>query len=124
MKIILLQGGSSSEREISLKSSKAIAEAIKSLNHELIIIDPADYHMIEDFIKKIKNEAPDLIFLGLHGGDGEDGTLQAVLKTAGLIFTGSDHTSSAIAMNKYLSTMIAQAFDIPIPMTKLLTRPD
>jgi D-alanine-D-alanine ligase len=123
-KIILLQGGNSPEREISLRSSATIATAIKKLNYDLITLNPADYQNIEDLILTIKKENPNIVFIGLHGGDGEDGTIQAVLKSAKIKFTGSDHTSSAIAMNKFLSSCIAKTLDIPIPDQILINHTD
>lgn len=120
MKIILLQGGSSPERDISLKSSLAIANSIEHLNHELLKIDPIDYPNIEDLIIEIKKEKADLVFLGLHGGDGEDGTIQAVLRASKQAFTGSDHKSSAIAMDKYISASIAKIHDVPVPRQHIL----
>ena len=120
MKICLLQGGTSSEREISLISSKAITKAINELNYDLIIIDPQDYPHPEDFIKAIKSTECDLVFIGLHGGDGENGIIQALLHSAKIKFTGSDYKSSAIAMDKYLSASIAKIHDINVPKQHLL----
>jgi D-alanine-D-alanine ligase len=121
MKIVLLQGGNSPEREISFRSSFHIAKGLTGLGHEIIVFDPADYNELEIFITAIKRENPDIVFIGLHGGDGEDGTIQAILKKAGLRFTGSDHKSSAIAMDKYLSSCIASSHDIHVPIMKLFT---
>ena len=121
MKIILLQGGSSLEREISLRSSAFIGKAIENLGHELSLIDPADYENIEDFIVALRKERADLVFIGLHGGAGEDGRMQAILKTAGIPFTGSNHKSSAIAMDKYVSSYIAKNHGIPVPRQEVLT---
>ena len=120
MKIILLQGGNSSERDISLRSSEAIAEAIISLGHDLIKIDPIDFSEIEDLIIALKKEKPDLVFIGLHGKNGEDGIIQAVLKASKLKFTASDHISSAIAFDKYISASMAKIHDVPVPHQHIL----
>jgi len=121
MNITLIQGGSSPEREISLRTSTAIASAIKQLNHQLVSIDPADFAQIEDFISHIRSHKPDLVFIGLHGGQGEDGTLQALLSVAHIPFTGSHHLASAIAMDKNLSTIIAKSIGIPVPQTQIIS---
>ena len=120
MKIVLLQGGRSLEREISLLSSDAIGKAIIALGHELIRIDPQEYAEIEDFIISIKKVKPDIVFIGLHGKYGEDGVLQAVLKASNLKFTASDHLSSAIAFDKYLAASIAKIHDVPVPRQHIL----
>ena len=120
MKIILLQGGMSLEREISLLSSGAIGKAIIALGHELIKIDPIDYCEIEDLIIALKKEKPDLVFIGLHGRYGEDGIIQAVLKAANLKFTASDHIASAIAFDKYIAASMAKIHDVPVPRQHIL----
>jgi len=121
MKIVLLQGGNSPEVEISLRSSAAIGSAITQLGHELVCINPADFSQIEGLVTAIRSHHPDLVFIGLHGGDGEDGTMQAVLKAAGLPFTGSSALASGIAMDKYIASTIASANKIPTPEQQLIT---
>jgi len=120
MNIILLQGGTSPERDISLKTSKAIASAISCLNLTVRCLDPADFHDTHDLIKTIQDYVPDLVFIGLHGGEGEDGTIQALLRDTHIPFTGSDHIASALAMDKYRSTMIAKDCSIPTPESKII----
>jgi D-alanine-D-alanine ligase len=124
MKIVLLQGGMSPEREISISSSTAIASAISRLKHELCIIDPANFPKGDQLILAIKNEKTDMVFIGLHGGDGENGSMQKNLKLADIPFTGSDHAASAIAMDKYITSTIASSLDIPIPQQILLSQTD
>ncbi|MCL1826897.1 MAG: D-alanine--D-alanine ligase [Candidatus Cloacimonetes bacterium] len=119
MRIVLLQGGVSSEREISLVSSAAIAKALLELDHQLISIDPVNFGAIEDLIVAIKKEKPDLVFIGLHGTNGEDGILQAVLQAGNIKFTGSGYVASTIAFNKYLSSYIAKANNIPVPKQQI-----
>jgi len=121
MKVLLLQGGNSPEAEISLRSSTAIGPAIKQLNHELVCLNPADFTQIEVFVSAIRCHQPDLVFIGLHGGEGEDGSIQAVLKAAGLPFTGSHTLASGLAMDKCLASTIASANKIPTPEQQLIT---
>jgi D-alanine-D-alanine ligase len=134
MKIVLLFGGSSSERFVSYNSAKAIYTALKQ-THEVICIDPAMGNDTFDFenvdfityqtlaykkpneidsveylfncIKHIKyNIKPDFVFLGLHGGYGEDGFLQDCLNRFSLKYSGSSELPSKLAMNKHMSKQI------------------
>ena len=105
MKIGVIMGGISSEREVSLKSG---AEVIKYLNRDKydeiipIIIDSK-----KDVIEKTKGL--DFVFLALHGRFGEDGTIQGVLETLGIPYSGCNVLTSAICMNKGLTKRIAQS---------------
>jgi len=96
--ILVVCGGTSSEREISLKSGKACAYAIKKLKHKVLIFDPAK----EDF-KKIKNYKIDLIFNALHGRDGEDGVAQSYFEYFKIPYTHSGILSSMNSMDKIIS---------------------
>ena len=99
LKIAVLVGGSSPEREVSKESSKSISEAIRKLGHDVVLIDPAygvnqpkdeklffekeDFSEVktENYVTAIKSILPDdidLVFLGLHGKYGEDGTVQSL----------------------------------------------
>ena len=101
--ILLLQGGVSSEREISLRSGRACAKALKQLKHKIIIFDPAKEHLskINQFKKKI-----DLIFNALHGRDGEDGIAQSYFEYFKIPYTHSGIISSMNAMDKIISKQI------------------
>ena len=77
MKIGLLVGGNSAERDVSLSSGKAIFKALESLGNSVIILDTVNgIHTLEDKIMSV-----DLIFNGLHGGDGENGNVAAFLES-------------------------------------------
>ena len=102
MKIGLLVGGNSAERDVSLSSGKAIFKALESLGNSVIILDTING--IRDLEDKIMSV--DLIFNGLHGGDGENGNVAAFLESLDVVFTGSDQESSKICMNKDLSKKI------------------
>jgi len=112
LKIALLYGGSSSEREISIKSGKAVENALKKLGFQYSVFDPAEG---KDFIKKITDYNPDLAFIALHGKIGEDGTIQGVLEFLGIKYTGSDLKTSAICMDKSLTKDILKAEGITVP---------
>jgi D-alanine-D-alanine ligase len=134
MKITVLMGGASSERNVSLASGMRIVTALRSRGHEVIAFDPSrglidaegERELSE---RKVGTEPPslealaqttggsflpaletypelagsDVVFLGLHGGQGEDGTIQALLDMAHIRYTGSGHLASALAMDKDLS---------------------
>jgi len=106
-KVAVLLGGSSAEREVSLKSGQAVFNALIKLGVDAIKIDPVD----ELYQALIKNKV-DRAFIVLHGRDGEDGVVQGFLKTLKIPFTGSDVASAAIAMNKLICKQIWQQVDI------------
>lgn len=111
MKIGLLVGGDSPERVVSLSSGKAIRKALESLGNSVIVLDP------KDGIHLLKNQivAVDLIFNGLHGGDGENGNIAAYLESLGVLFTGSGKDSSRNCMDKNISKKIVSKNEINTP---------
>ena len=119
-KIVVLKGGTSPEREISLVSGSEVATALRTMGYIVSEIDPANYPVLSNFITAIQNEHPLLVFNGLHGGSGENGELQATLSMAGIKYTGSNFKASCISMDKYISKLIAIAEGIPVPRYILL----
>lgn len=136
IKIVLLVGGSSTERIISKRSSKSIYEALVKLGYDVALIDPAYGKNQPDVIKKFFSEEDfypvseknyveafnlevfnqcNLVFIGLHGRWGEDGTVQALLDMKGIKYTGSKMLSSAVTMDKILSKILFDKFNIPTP---------
>ena len=102
MRIGVLMGGDSSERDVSLNSGKAIVNACKSLNHEVLEFDPKEgFDSLSVEIKKV-----DLVYNALHGGDGENGVISSKLNNLGVKYTGSDKEASAICINKNTSKKI------------------
>ncbi len=143
MKITVLLGGTSSERNVSLASGIRIVEALRSGGHKVTALDPAKGVMTPaeerilresdvgteppslDALSRVSEGAflptltgmpeirdADVIFLALHGGQGEDGTIQALLDMAGARYTGSGHLASALAMDKDLSKKLFLAADV------------
>jgi D-alanine-D-alanine ligase len=102
-KILVVQGGVSSEREISLKTGKACIKALKKMKHKISIFDPAKENLSK--IKKYKKKI-DLIFNALHGKDGEDGAAQSYFEYFKIPYTHSGVASSMNAMNKIVSKII------------------
>ena len=109
-KIGVLMGGISSEREVSLRSGSAVFNALKKLGYNAVAIDAAS-----NICEVLKKEKIDIAFLVLHGGWGEDGSIQGLLEVMGIPYTGSDVISSAIAMNKAASKKIFFYHRIPAP---------
>lgn len=119
MKVGVIAGGMSSEREVSLRSGKAIYNALKELGYDVVFID-ADNQVYE----KIKNEKIDVAFLALHGGWGENGAIQGMLEVIGIPYTGSNVLASALAMDKEFSKKVFIYHGIPVPDFKVLTKKD
>ena len=108
--ILVVCGGTSSERDVSLKSGKACSNAIKNLKHKVLSFDPAK----ENFTKIIKYK-PDLIFNALHGRDGEDGIAQSYFEYFKIPYTHSGILSSMNAMDKIISKKIFKKNKIRTP---------
>ena len=117
MKIAILYGGVSSENKISIKTAFAIAEAIsKKFDIEMIHLNGH----ISAHLKKMLSS--DLVINALHGGDGEDGTIQAYLDLHHIPYTGSGAKASKISMDKNHSKIIAQSLNISTPKWFLIKR--
>ena len=99
-KVLVLGGGYSKERFISLKSAKAIIKSIKKIHNDKFS-DPCG-----NFLRTVKSFKPDVIFNALHGRFGEDGYMQSVLETLGVKYTHSGVKSSMMAMDKEISKKI------------------
>jgi len=119
-KVIVLKGGDSPERDVSLISGAEIATELRNMGYEVVVTDPLDYPKLGDLLKAISSEQPKLIFNGLHGGTGENGELVAALHLAGFVVTGSDYKASCIAMDKYISKLLAKTEGIPVPQCILM----
>src|SRR3989338_3521115 len=110
----ILMGGPSSEREISLKSGKAVFEALQSEGCRVTAIDlmTAD----ENQVKKVIADADiDIAFLALHGKFGEDGTIQVILESMEIPYTGSGVEASRIAISKFQTQNALKNKNVPVP---------
>lgn len=96
MKIGVLRGGISEEREVSLKTGAAVINALKALGHEVVDIDPGR----PSFVEEVRDAGADFIFIALHGKAGEDGTIQSLLELLDLPYNGSGPLASAMAFHK------------------------
>ena len=141
MKITVLMGGTSSERDVSLASGIRIVEALRQRGHQVTAVDtahgilgpaeerallaggvvktlPPDTNALMRLNAQLSSTlrslpATDVLFLALHGGQGEDGTLQALLDLTRVPYTGSGHLASALAMDKDLSKKLFRAAGVP-----------
>lgn len=107
----VLMGGSSGEREISLKSGAAVLAALRNANVDAVGIDLAD-----NWATAIGGAGIDRAFIALHGTLGEDGCVQGLLETMAIPYTGSGVTASAICMNKQLTKQLLQAAGLKTPV--------
>ncbi len=134
--VVLLVGGTSPEREVSKSSSLSIYKALINLGYRVNVIDPAygknqpenidnffaendfspvnNRNYVETLNSNLFNNA-DIVFLGLHGKWGEDGTIQSLLELRGIKYTGSNILSSAISMDKITSKILFQHFGVSTP---------
>jgi len=144
MKIAVLFGGTSEERDVSLASGGQVIRALRLAGHEVLAIDtsrgflsPPEVEAVivakvdpfppaQEALAAIHNQAlaianaPDLgavdvVMLALHGGSGEDGSVQAFLKMLGIPYTGTGHRGSAIAMDKDISKHLLRSAGVPTP---------
>jgi D-alanine-D-alanine ligase len=117
-RVAVLFGGTSSEREISLKSGNACLAALQKRGVDAHGFDPRDKPLTE-----LRTRAFDRVFITLHGPGGEDGTLQGALEFLGLPYTGSGVMGSAIGMDKLRTKRLAQASGIPTTEYMVLRGP-
>lgn len=143
MKVAVLMGGRSSEREISLRTGRGIAQSLRNLGHEVAALDTATGKLLAAGEEERATLPPgensalparaemamagsaalrdaDVVFVALHGGEGEDGTIQALLELTGRPYTGSGVMASAVAMNKAMSKRLFEHSGIPTPRWVLL----
>ncbi len=110
MKIGVVMGGLSNEREVSLVTGSAVLESLKGMGLDCVKID-----MERNFFVQTKNAAIDIAIIALHGRYGEDGCVQGALEIMDIPYTGSGVMASAIAMDKPMTKIIAKAEGIKTP---------
>ena len=143
MKVVVLMGGTSAERPISLATGTGIAASLRRLGHEVVSVDAAGGHVLPAgreaelaelaaaggplapesggaLVKVPAVADAEAVFIALHGGAGEDGTLQAVLDLARVPYTGSGMLASGLAMDKAMSKRLFEHAAIPTPRWLLL----
>ena len=116
-RIGVLMGGPSSEREISLKSGKAVYQALKEQGLDVVPLD-----IRNDSSKKIKRAKISCAFIALHGKFGEDGAIQRILESLRIPYTGSGVIASRLCLDKLASRRIFKQYNIPVPECDVLNR--
>ena len=109
-RVAVLKGGRSLERQVSLRSGARVEDALKRLDHEVVAIDVA-----LDLIRRLRETAPDVAFIAMHGRDGEDGTVQELLEILDIPYTGSGVLACARATDKVLAKHLMVEAGIPTP---------
>lgn len=145
MKVAVLMGGTSDEREVSMASGVQVAGALREAGHDVIAVDTVTGILAPDRVRALRDqgvralppsseelawmdergtvaltrspelEDVDVFFLALHGGSGEDGTMQALLEVAGVTYTGSDRLGCSLAMDKEVTKRLLRDAGIPTP---------
>lgn len=119
-RVLVLKGGNSPEREISLISGQAVTDSLQRLGVEVLELDIGT-----DPINAIRAARPDLVLLMLHGKGGEDGVMQGLLEVMGLPYSGSGVLASALAMDKVKSKLLWQQLGLKTaPFCELYTDTD
>ena len=145
MRVGVLMGGTSDERNVSLASGSEVAAALREAGHDVVAVDtvrgalsradeeeirargvgdapplPSDLQALDAgrIVELVRDDALagiDLFFMALHGGSGEDGTIQAVLEAAGVAFTGSDRLGCSLGMDKEVTKRLLRDAGVPTP---------
>ena len=112
-KVLVLQGGVSEEKEVSDSTAESCIEALKRINLDVDAVS-INSNNIHNLAEVIKSQNPDIIFNALHGGIGENGTIQGLFETLKIPYTHSGVLSSATAMDKFISKKIFKSSGLPV----------
>ncbi len=120
MRIVVLAGGISPERDISLVTGRAVEDALQQLGHTTCLVDPD-----RDFPEKLchlRRDGWEFVWIALHGSHGENGSVQTLLDWVGLPYQGSGYLASALAMDKVISKQLFQAAGLSTPASQAVRR--
>lgn len=117
-KVLVMTGGFSAEREVSLVSGQGVVEALKEKGYDVV---SHDLKNIPEFIRVLQKEKPDAVFNALHGNWGEDGEIQGFLDMLQVPYTHSGMRASAIGMDKFLTKLLAKSNGIKIADDEKMT---
>jgi D-alanine-D-alanine ligase len=115
--VVVLMGGWSAEREVSLTSGKGVAQALRERGWSNV----TELDMDRDVAHRLEELKPDIVFNALHGTPGEDGTVQGMMDLMGLRYTHSGLTTSAIAIDKELTKLVLVPHGIRMPAGKVVS---
>jgi D-alanine-D-alanine ligase len=110
MKVAVLKGGRSLERQVSLRSGAQIEDALQRLGHATTVIDVGP-----ELVRQLRASAPDVAFVALHGRDGEDGAVQELLGATGVPYTGSGPSACIRCADKVLAKHLMRDAGVPTP---------
>jgi D-alanine-D-alanine ligase len=109
-RVAVLKGGRSLERQVSLRSGARVEDALERLGHDVVALD-----VNHDLISRLRDAAPDVAFIAMHGRDGEDGTVQELLEILDIPYTGSGVLACVRATDKVLAKHLMIEAGIPTP---------
>ena len=119
LRVVVLTGGTSAEREVCLMSGRKVLGALDGERYEAVSVDLADITASGDVAPLLSafgpGRRPDVVFVALHGGAGENGTVQGMLELLGVPYTGSGVLASALALNKVVAKKFFEREGIPTP---------
>ena len=118
LNVAVFYGGWSNEREVSIRSGLKVLNALKKRKYNVIGYDIKR----ETLLDIIYNKPIDIVFLMTHGKWGEDGSIQGLLDSLGILYTGSDVTSSALCMDKIFTKLIFNELNLPTPSYTIISR--
>jgi D-alanine-D-alanine ligase len=118
-RIGVLMGGQSAERPVSLKTGRAVADALRQRGYDVVTID-----VDRSLPHRLRANNVELAFVALHGPGGEDGTIQGMLELMGIPYTGSGVRASAIAMHKGITKALLAYHGLPVPRGTVIRETD
>lgn len=119
LKVGVFYGGVSAEREVSIKTGKAVIKAVQELGFQCVPVD-----VDHKFLRNLAIPDIDVAFIALHGRFGEDGTIQALFELKGIPYTGSGVLASGLALNKKFTKLVFRELDIPTADYQILRYPE
>ena len=117
-KVLVMSGGFSSEREVSLVTGAGVAAALREAGYEVVAYDLRDFR---EFVDVLEKEKPDVVFNALHGNYGEDGTIQGFLDLMQIPYTHSGLSASAAGMRKDITREVAKSIGIKIAPAQIMS---
>ncbi|HET9123641.1 MAG TPA: hypothetical protein VFN65_02005, partial [Solirubrobacteraceae bacterium] len=115
--IAIARGGSSIEREVSLRGARRVMAALRQAGREV-----AEVEIDATFVERVRELDPELVFIVAHGQSGEDGSLQGMLELLGVPYTGSDSLASALCLDKILTKGLLQRAGLATPAYHAFSR--
>lgn len=125
LRVAVVYGGDSSEREVSIHSGRAVLEALRRLGHDAFLIDVSERLLSGRAMPDMAGGGrPDVAFLAVHGTRSEDGAVQGLFELLHIPYTGSGVLASAIGMNKQATKEVLATHRLPVPRGQLVLGPD